>query len=66
MTLHFIVPRLAMLTALSQRAGQRWSELGPAGQFALIAVVVGLCVVVATTWIGVRQWWQRWKEERTD
>lgn len=61
-----LVPRLAMLSQLSQNQGQWWNELGQAGQLALIAVVVGLCVVVATTLIGVHQWWRQWKHERTD
>ena len=36
------------------------------GRLALLAVLVGGCIVIATTWLGVRQWYQRWKQERAD
>lgn len=54
------------MTQLSQHSRQRWNELGLAGQLALIAVVVGDCVVVAATWVGVRHWWRQWKKEMTE
>jgi xanthine/uracil/vitamin C permease (AzgA family) len=55
-----------MMNAFFQRLSQWWSALGESGQLALLAVLLGGCIVVATTWLGVRQWWQRWKQERTD
>jgi hypothetical protein len=55
-----------MTSLFLQHLSEWWTELGESGRLALLAVVLGSCVVVATTWMGVRQWWQRWKQERTD
>ena len=55
-----------MSSQLAEHAVQWWATLGESGQLALIFVVVGAWVVVATTWLGVRQWWRRWKTERTE
>jgi hypothetical protein len=55
-----------MTNAFLNHLNQRWMDLGGSGQLALLAVLVGGCIVIASTWLGVRQWWQRWKQERTD
>jgi hypothetical protein len=62
----FVRPLIAMVAELTQHAAQWWNELGESGRLALTAVAAGACVVIATTWMGVRTWWQRWKQERTD
>jgi hypothetical protein len=48
-----------------QHLSQWWTNLGESGRVALLAVAVGVSTVVATTWIGVRSWWHRWKDEST-
>jgi hypothetical protein len=49
-----------------QHLTQWWTELSQSGRLALLAVALGGCIVVTTTWLGIRQWWQRWKQEGTD
>ena len=55
-----------MTPLLLQRLSQWWTNLGESGRVALLAVVLGAATVVATTWIGVRSWWHRWKDETSD
>jgi hypothetical protein len=55
-----------MTNAFLNHLNQRWMDLGESGRLALLAVLLGGCIVIASTWLGVRQWWQRWKQERTD
>ena len=55
-----------MMNVLYERLTLWWTELGQSGRLALLAVLVGGCIVVATTWLGIRNWWQRWKRETTD
>jgi xanthine/uracil/vitamin C permease (AzgA family) len=54
-----------MMNAFFERLTQLWTDLGESGRLALLAVLLGGCIVIATTWLGIRQWWQRWKQERT-
>jgi hypothetical protein len=54
-----------MMNLFFEHVAQWWTELGEWGQLALLAVLLGGCIVVATTWLGLRKWWQRWKN-RTD
>jgi hypothetical protein len=49
-----------------QHVSSWWQNLGESGRVALLAVLLGAGTVVATTWIGVRSWWHRWKDETSD
>jgi hypothetical protein len=40
-----------------------WNGLRADDRLAVLAVAVGACIVIIATWIGVRRWWQRWKQE---
>jgi hypothetical protein len=54
-----------MFPNLFQHLSQWWDNLGESGRVALLAVVGGAGTVLATTWVGVRSWWHRWKDETT-
>lgn len=41
-----------------------WRSLSISDRRELLAAFVGACVVVVTTWFGVRNWWRRWKRDR--
>jgi len=49
-----------------QHPVQWWSGLSLSARVALFAVVFGLSTVLVATWMGVRRWWRRWKEDAND
>jgi hypothetical protein len=53
-------------TLLFQHPVEWWHTLAEPERVALVAVAIGVCTVVAATWVGVRRWWGRWKAEKTD
>ncbi len=55
-----------MVPLLFQHPVQWWHGLAGPERLALLAVAIGVCTVVVTTWIGVRRWWLRWKHEKAD
>lgn len=55
-----------MVPLLFEHPVEWWHGLSGAEQLALLAVAIGACTVLVTTWLGVRKWWLRWKREQTD
>jgi hypothetical protein len=54
------------MTPFIEHLAHWWTELGESGRLALFAVLLGGCIVLATTWLGIRQWWHRWKQDGAD
>ena len=40
-----------------------WRSLSVSDRRELVAVLIGACIVLLTTWLGVRRWWRRWKAD---
>jgi hypothetical protein len=52
-----------MVPLFFKHPAEWWHGLAAEERLAVLAVAIGACTVTVAAWMGVRRWWQRWKQE---